>query len=88
MKDPHPEHTRFGDIMKIIFSTRDEDITCAECFDHIDEYVDMLRAGQEPEAVLPQVKSHLDQCSCCKHEFNALITILEAEDVPPGEGET
>lgn len=67
--------------MKMIFSTEEEDITCAECFDHIDEYVDLLRSGQEPGAVLPQVKSHLDQCTCCEHEFNALITILETDDI-------
>ncbi len=70
---------RFHDIMELIFSTQDEDIGCDECFRHIDRYVDMVRTGEDPAAVLPQVKRHLDQCGCCREEFEALIAILEAE---------
>lgn len=67
------------DAMKTVFSTKAVDITCDECFEYIDEYVDMLRAGQDPSDVLPQVKGHLEQCRCCEMEFQALISILEAE---------
>jgi hypothetical protein len=70
---------KITDIVKTIFNTHAEDITCDECFEHIDEYVDMLRAGQDPSEVLPQVKGHLVQCRCCEMEFRALISILEAE---------
>jgi hypothetical protein len=65
--------------MKTIFNTQAEDITCDECFEHIDEYVDLLRAGQDPSELLPQVKRHLEQCRCCEMEFRVLISILEAE---------
>ena len=70
---------KITDVVKMIFSTKSDDISCDECFNHIDEYVDMLRAGQDPSDVLPQVKGHLEQCQCCEMEFRALITILEAE---------
>jgi hypothetical protein len=74
---------RFNKIMKMIFSVGEgEEISCDECYEHIDQYVDMIRAGQDPAAVLPQVKDHLDQCSCCELELNALITILEAGASP------
>jgi hypothetical protein len=78
-KDPR----RFNKIMRMIFSVQDrEEISCDECYEHIDQYVDMIRAGQDPAVVLPQVKDHLDQCCCCELEFNALITILEAGASP------
>ena len=51
----------------------------------IDQYVDMLRAGQDPETVLPKVKEHLGQCHCCDMEFRALISILEAATSTPEE---
>jgi hypothetical protein len=70
---------RFTNIMRVIFSVREgEDIGCDECYEHIDQYVDMIRAGQDPDKVLPQIRDHLSQCVCCELEFRALITILEA----------
>jgi hypothetical protein len=76
---------RFTNIMRMIFNTADEDITCDECYDQIDQYVDLLRAGQDPGEVLPRVKRHLEQCRCCEGEFNALITILEGQSASEGE---
>lgn len=65
--------------MRTIFSAKDEDITCDECYEHIDQYVDMLRAGEDAATVLPKVKIHLEQCRCCESELQAFIAILEAE---------
>lgn len=65
--------------MRTIFSAEDEDITCDECYEHVDRYVDMLRAGEDAATVLPKVKIHLEQCRCCESEFQAFIAILEAE---------
>ncbi len=66
-------------LMRTIFSAEEEDITCDECYEHIDQYVDMLRAGEDAATVLPKVKTHLAQCQCCETEFQAFIAILEAE---------
>lgn len=66
-------------LMRTILSAEDEDITCDECYEHIDQYVDMLRAGEDAATVLPKVKTHLEQCRCCESELRAFIAILEAE---------
>ena len=66
-------------LMRTILSAEDEDITCDECYEHIDQYVDMLRAGENAATVLPKVKTHLEQCRCCESELQAFIAILEAE---------
>ena len=65
-------------IIKTILYVQREEITCDDCYEVIDQYVDMLRAGQDPEVVLPKVKEHLGHCHCCDVEFRALISILEA----------
>jgi hypothetical protein len=66
-------------MMKAIFGVEEDEITCDECFEEVDRYVDMLRAGQDAASVLPHVKHHLDHCQCCHEELQALITILEAQ---------
>ncbi len=80
MSEPHnTNQQRFARIMEIIFRTDLQEITCDECFEVIDRYVDMLRAGRDPQEVLPQVKAHLGRCAPCDEEFRALIAILEAQ---------
>lgn len=70
---------RFKGIMTSIFSTTQEEIDCNGCYTRVDEYVDMLNAGQDPALILPEVKAHLTRCGACHEEFEALIQILEAQ---------
>lgn len=80
MADSQEKVQKFRDMMKVLFLTRDEDITCSECFADLDIYVDKLRQGEDPAKVLPQVQRHLDQCSCCRGEFEMLRDMLEAQN--------
>ena len=75
------------DIVKAVLSVPTDEITCGECYDVIDQYVDMLRAGQDPATVLPKVKDHLSHCHCCDVEFRALISILEAATSESSDGD-
>ena len=79
MDDCKKKPKNFVNVMKMILNTQDEDITCDECFEHLDIYVDKLQEGADPAVVLPMVQSHLAQCRCCEAEFKSLISILEGE---------
>jgi predicted anti-sigma-YlaC factor YlaD len=74
-----------------IASTQESEISCSDCFEIIDVYVDLELAGQAPEARLPMVKQHLDQCQVCREE-NDLVRELarqEADETdPPIDGPT
>lgn len=77
---------RFTKVMRIIFEVSEDDISCEGCFEQVDRYVDMLRAGEDPGAVLPKVKAHLSICGGCEEEFKALISILESHLHSPPSG--
>lgn len=81
---------RFTKVVRIIFEVSDDDISCEGCFEQVDRYVDMLRAGIDPGEVLPKVKAHLGICGGCEEEFKALISILEdhLNDSPSGSDVT
>ncbi len=70
---------RLARLIKTIFATEEGEIACSDCFEQVDQYVDLLRTGQDPATVLPQVRQHLDQCRCCHEELEVLIAILESE---------
>jgi hypothetical protein len=78
LNQPDNKIERFAAFMKVIFITSNDEIACDDCYNAIDRYVDMLRAGEDPEVVLPKVKAHLGICRGCDEEFRALIAILEA----------
>lgn len=70
-------------LKKVLMSlsiTQEEEMTCGECFEEVDQYVDMLREGKSPAEVMPMVKNHIQICPPCREEFEALLEALEAID--------
>jgi len=67
------------DLMRQVEETRDGMYTCAETFDLLDEYADLVQSNQDAEKLMPLVKAHLDVCPECRPEFETLINILESE---------
>lgn len=60
-----------------ILSTDDDEISCDECFEEIDRFVDLTLAGKNAAEMLPLVQSHLNRCRDCKEEFEALLSVVE-----------
>ncbi len=72
--------------LKKIQASQTEEISCSECFERLDAYVDLELAGQDPEKLLPGVKAHLFQCRVCQEEYELLRELAQAdasEDSPP-----
>lgn len=65
-------------IIDVALHTQEEEIGCTECFEHMDRYAEMLRAGKDPAQVLPLVDDHLQRCQNCREEFEILLTVLDA----------
>lgn len=70
-------------VLKSLSITHQEEMTCGECYEEIDQYVEMLKDGKSPQEVLPLVEHHITLCAPCREEFVALLEALKAiEDVP------
>jgi hypothetical protein len=63
-----------------IMTTRDDEIDCTECFEQVDQFVEMKLAGKNAAEAMPLVQDHLDRCGCCREEFEALLAALRAMD--------
>ncbi|MGD2205553.1 MAG: hypothetical protein PVH17_02130 [Anaerolineae bacterium] len=61
-----------------IASTRSDEIACAECFEQMDQFVEMTLAGKNAEEAMPLVQDHLTRCGNCREEFEALLAALRA----------
>jgi len=61
-----------------IAQTRDEEITCEECFEQVDAFAEMVLAGKPAAEAMPLVEHHLSMCADCRAEFEALLDALRA----------
>lgn len=74
------DHQRFTNWLKSIFETREEEISCSECFDLVSRFVDLELAGEVAAATMPAVRHHLDQCRACRDEYEALRDLRRLEE--------
>jgi predicted anti-sigma-YlaC factor YlaD len=72
-------------LLRNIAETDDDEISCAECFDLVSQYVDLEVAGTVSEQTLPRLTQHLHQCGVCREEYEILrdLVRLEAEGRAP-----
>lgn len=72
---------KLKDFIKKIAATLPEEIGCDDCFEQLSLFADMLRDGKDPAKVMPMMQHHLEMCSVCGEEFEALVEALEAVSV-------
>jgi hypothetical protein len=55
------------------------EVTCEQCFEHLDEYVELEAAGRDADAQIPGFRAHLDGCPACREEHRSLQALLLAD---------
>jgi hypothetical protein len=52
------------------------DIGCEECFERLDEYVELELRGADAEAGVTGMSTHLAGCPACREEHESLRALL------------
>ena len=52
------------------------ELTCDECFEHLDRYVELELAGRDADANVPGMRAHLEGCPACEGDHDSLRTFL------------
>lgn len=72
------EMTRLKSMINMVDATAEIELACEEAHRLLDQYADVLLRGEDPGALLPQVKHHLEMCMDCREEFEMLLSALRA----------
>ena len=51
------------------------EVSCEECFERLDEYVELELAGEDAEARVPGMRAHLEGCPACAEEHESLLEL-------------
>jgi hypothetical protein len=62
-----------------LLGPRAPEIGCDECFERLDEYVDLDVRGADSGAAVPGMRPHLEGCPACREEYESLRALV-AED--------
>ena len=54
------------------------ELTCEECFDLLDVYVDSELAGENADERVPGMREHLTGCPACAEEHDSLRDLFTA----------
>jgi hypothetical protein len=72
--------TRFERLVRLISDTRDEELSCTQCFDLISQYVDLEAGGGNAAGSMPRLAQHLGQCGVCNEEYEVLRDLARTDD--------
>jgi hypothetical protein len=55
------------------------ELTCEQCFDELDRYVELECGGADADAAVPGMRAHLAGCPACDEDHRSLIALLDRE---------
>jgi len=55
------------------------ELTCEQCFEELDRYVELSLAGEAADARIPGMRAHLEGCPACAEDFASLRALVPRE---------
>jgi len=71
----HPDRALIGRLL----GPADPEVSCDECFELLDQYVELEIAGDDADARLPGMGAHLEGCPACREEHASLVALVGGE---------
>lgn len=68
-------------LVKAIANTKENEISCAGCFEKLEKFAELLENGEDPAIIMPKVHHHLNMCGNCGEEYEALLLSMQANNV-------
>jgi len=65
-----------GRLAERMLGPTDPELSCEECFDVLDVYVERELAGGRADAEMPAMRAHLAGCSACRDDHDSLLALL------------
>jgi predicted anti-sigma-YlaC factor YlaD len=63
------------DLLARLLGPDGSEIGCDECFELLDQYVELELDGEDADAEIPGMREHLQGCPACREEHESLREI-------------
>lgn len=68
--------------IKRLLGPPQRELLCDECFEKLDQYVDLELSNGAPDEKIPGMRPHLDGCPACHEEYDSLRELVSSGDTP------
>ena len=66
-------------LLRALLGPAGPELSCDECFEHLDRYVELELAGSNADEAIPGMRAHLEGCPAC-HEDHASLRSFVSRD--------
>ena len=63
------------ELIRALLGPAGPELTCEECFEQLDGYVELELAGRDADAEVPGMAAHLEGCPACREEHESLLAL-------------
>lgn len=65
------------DMVRRLIGPFGPELSCDECFDLLDVYVELEHGGGDADAAVPAMRAHLLGCPACRDDHDSLLALLD-----------
>jgi hypothetical protein len=73
------EPRRQADLLGRLLGPEAPELSCEECFDQLDLYVELSLAGESADERVPGMHAHLEGCPACAEDFESLCELASGQ---------
>ena len=66
--------------LRAVLGPAGPELTCEQCFEELDRFVEAEVAGGDPEAAVPGMRAHLAGCPACSEDHASLLALVSSEN--------
>jgi hypothetical protein len=66
-------------LLERLLGPGEPELTCEECFEHLDRYVELEVEGKDADAAIPGMAAHLIGCPACGEDHRSLRDLVTSE---------
>jgi hypothetical protein len=70
----HKDHDKLDRLL----GPADAELLCDECFEKLDEYVELELQGAQADLRVPGMRAHLEGCPACREEYASLRDLVKS----------
>jgi hypothetical protein len=71
------------DLLRGLLGPADPELTCEECFEHLNSYVELELSGRDADTTIPGMRAHLTGCPACAEDHDSLHALVRSEKHAP-----
>ena len=68
------------DTLKRLLGPAEPELLCDECFEKLDEYVELELQGGQADERLPGMRAHLEGCPACNEDYDSLRALVQSAE--------